>query len=69
MKTSYSDSINQHRKAEKIPAIFRSAKRQLWPLVVMMLRIPIAITRGHPLQVHAGVLAVLRPFLHIGAQR
>ena len=39
----------------------RSANQQVWLLAVMMLRIPIVITKGHPFQaygcIHAGFTA------------
>jgi hypothetical protein len=53
--------------------VCRFANRQLWPLAVMMLRIPIVITRGHPLQVNSGKHAesirfYVAPFTAVNSQ-
>jgi hypothetical protein len=40
----------------------RFANHQLWPPAVMMLRIPIVITTGHPFQVAVGLPPVFIDF-------
>ena len=40
----------------------RFANRQLWPLAVLMLRIPRVITTGHPFQVAVGLPPVFIDF-------
>ena len=44
----------------------RFANQQLWPLAVLMLRIPLVITTGHPFQVAVGLPPV---FIHFFAFR
>jgi hypothetical protein len=46
------------------PLMCRFANRPLWPLAVMMLRIPIVITKGHPFQAYGCIRAGFAAFRH-----